>query len=370
MRRLDTYVLSQLISAFLFFCLIMTGVIWLAKAVPLIDTVISSGKSILVFFQFSAYVLPQVLKIVMPLAALASAVYTLNKLYGEAELVVMMAVGQGPFALARPTLVFALIVAVLTWIATILLGPYSERKLSEQTAELRSELVGALIVEGRFLHPTKGLSIFLRDTSDDGQMAGLFLHDERDPNNPTTYTANRAVLLRDGDLARLVMTDGIALNYSASRNILSQVRFDEFSYDLSDLVARNSRSSRRASSYDLSELLNPSDEMLARKRYKLGNYLATGHERIVLGLNAFLMPLIALAMIISGSYQRQGFGKRISMAIGTGVGLSAFGVLANSVVSGNGNIWPIFYATPLLVSFMCFYLLRRASQPRKRMVIA
>lgn len=366
MRRLDAYVLKQYISAFLFFCLIMTGVIWLAKAVPLIDTVISSGKSILVFFQFSAYVLPQVLKIVMPLAALAGAIYALNKLYSDAELVVMMAAGQGPFALARPTIMFAILVALLTWFATIFLGPYSEKRLSEERAEIRSELVSALLVEGQFLHPTKGLSIFIRDVSGDGQMAGLFLNDERDPANPTTYTSTRAVLLRDGDIARLVMSDGIALNYSASRNILSRVQFDEFSYDLSDLVAQNSSASVGAGSYDLRELLNPSPEMLERKRYGLGNYLATGHERIVLGLNALIMPLIALAFIITGSYQRRGFSKRIVLAITFGVGLSACGITANSIVSGNGTIWPIFYIAPAVMLVGSLLILRHASGPKDR----
>ena len=63
MRRLDRYILGQLIAAFGFFVLIFTGVVWLTQAVRLIDTVVASGQSARVFLEFSALVLPQVLAI-------------------------------------------------------------------------------------------------------------------------------------------------------------------------------------------------------------------------------------------------------------------------------------------------------------------
>lgn len=366
MRRLDAYVLRHYVGAFLFFCLIMVGVIWLVKAVPLIDAIIASGKSILVFLLFSTFVLPLVLKIVMPLACLAGAIYALNKLYTDAELVVMMAAGQGPFSLARPTLIYALFVAGLTLLATLFFDPWAETKMAEEQAAIRSELASAVLVEGRFIHPMDGLSIFIRDTSDAGQMAGLFLHDERVPEQTTTYTATRAVLLRDGDLARLVMSDGIALNYDTDTKILSRVQFDEFTYDLSDLLAQKSQTFRRIGSFTLSELLNPTQEMIDSTWYERGDFVAFGHERLVLAMNAFVMPFLALAIMLTGSYQRKGFGRRITVTILSGVALAATGIAVKSVVIGDPDSWPVFYAAPVLFGLAATLLLWRSSQARSR----
>ena len=88
MTRLDRYILRQLFAASGFFLLVFTGVIWLTQAVRLIDTVIASGQGGGVFLLFSAFVLPQVMVIVLPLSALGAALYALNKLYSDSELVV------------------------------------------------------------------------------------------------------------------------------------------------------------------------------------------------------------------------------------------------------------------------------------------
>ena len=102
MTRLDRYILRQLIVAFGFFVLVFTGVVWLTQAVRLIDTVVASGQGASILLEFSALVLPQVLVIVLPLSGMGAALYTLNRLYSESELVVMMTAGLGPAALLRP----------------------------------------------------------------------------------------------------------------------------------------------------------------------------------------------------------------------------------------------------------------------------
>ena len=49
----------------------------------------------MVFAEFSALVLPQVFVIVLPLSALGAALYALDRLYAESELIVMMGAGVG-----------------------------------------------------------------------------------------------------------------------------------------------------------------------------------------------------------------------------------------------------------------------------------
>ena len=177
MKRLDRYILRQLVAAFGFFVLIFTGVVWLTQAVRLIDTVVASGQSARVFVEFSALVLPQVFVIVLPLSGLGAALYALDKLYSESELIVMMSAGVAPIAMLRPVGMFGALIAAATAIVMIVLVPRSGAILADRTKEIRSDLANALIVERQFLHPIDGLTLFITDTDRKGEMAGIFLND-------------------------------------------------------------------------------------------------------------------------------------------------------------------------------------------------
>ena len=269
-----------MLVAFLFFCLILAGVIWLTQAVRLIDTVLSAGQSLWRLIEFSALVLPRVLAMVVPLSGFAAAIYAINKLYSESELVVMMTAGLGPFAVARPVMIFAGVIALVTLLITNFLAPLGELRLEQSRQQIRTELANALIREGRFLHPTKGLTIFLHRANEHGQMAGLFLHDERDPTQPVTYTAERALLLRDGPLARLIMSKGVALTYSQDDRLLARVQFDEFTYDLSELVQPTTAGPNKSSNMPTLSLLAPTPEVEALPRFNRGTFAAAGPRAV------------------------------------------------------------------------------------------
>ncbi|MCB1376047.1 MAG: LptF/LptG family permease, partial [Rhodobacteraceae bacterium] len=262
MNRLDRYILRQLAGAFGFFVLVFTGVVWLTQAVRLIDTVIASGQSARVFLEFSALVLPQVLVIVLPLSGMGAALYALNKLYTDSELIVMMTSGLGPLGLLRPTAIFGAAIAATLALVMIVILPVAGRTLADRSQAIRSDLANALIVERQFIHPLTGLTLFIDDTSRAGEMAGVFLNDQRDPERIVTYSAERALLLREGDEARLVMLDGIALTPDGSGRNLNSVRFEQFVFDLSELVRAEMTRIPRPSEYAVTDLLAPTEEML------------------------------------------------------------------------------------------------------------
>lgn len=138
MRRLDRYILGQLIVTSGFFLLVFTGVIWLTQAVRLIDTVIASGQSALVFLTFSALVLPQVFVIVLPLSGIGAALYAINKLYTDSELIVMMTAGLNPLGLLRPVAMFGALVGAIMAVVLMVLVPITGTALADRTQAIRS----------------------------------------------------------------------------------------------------------------------------------------------------------------------------------------------------------------------------------------
>ncbi|MFQ8430568.1 LptF/LptG family permease [Amaricoccus sp. W119] len=366
MKRLDSYILGQLVGALGFFVLVFTGVVWLTQAVRLIDTVIASGQGASIFLTFSALVMPQVLVIVLPLSAIGAALYAVNKLFGESELVVMMASGLGPFGLLRPVAIFGAIMGAAMAAVLLFLVPAAGTALAERTQAIRSDLAQALIVERQFLHPMPGITLFITDTSREGEMAGIFLNDQREFARPITYSADHALLLREGMEARLVMRDGVAITLNENSQQINTVRFDQFVFDLSELLREQSTRIPRPSEYWVGDLLFPSEEMLASGRYGLGDYVAEGHYKLSLPILAMLYPMVAMVTILAGGYRRSGFGRRVIVAIGVAVILQIVTFATRSEVRGNAAAWPLMYVSVLLGLVYVGVLARRLSRPGRR----
>jgi lipopolysaccharide export system permease protein len=361
--RLDRYILRQLIAALGFFVLVFTGVVWLTQAVRLIDTVVASGASARIFLEFSALVLPQVLVIVLPLAGIGAALYALNKLYTDSELVVMMGAGLGPAALLRPVAAFGAMLAAAMAVVVMLLVPRTGAILAERTQAIRSDLANALIVERQFLHPAPGLTLFIADAGGTGEMGGIFLNDQRDPARAVTYSAERALLLREGMEARLVMLEGVALG-SGSGGELTAVRFDEFVFDLSDLIRDDADRIPRPSEYSVLALLSPTAAMLDRGRYSRADFVSEGHYKLTLPLLAMVYPMIALVTLLAGGYRRSGFGRRVVVAVGVAALLQILMLALRARAQERAELWPLMYLPALLGAAYVTALLVRLSRAR------
>ena len=218
--RYDRYVLSQLLLFFGFFALVLVAVFWINRAVVLFDRLIGDGQSALVFLEFTALTLPNLIRMVLPMAAFAAAVYVTNRLNTESELTVMQATGTSPWQLARPVLVFGLVAAAMMSVLTHYLLPASVSQLAVREAEVSRNVTARLLSEGSFLHPAPGVTFFVRQIDRDGTLNDVFLSDRRNPDQNVTYTASRAFLVREGDKANLIMVDGIAQRLDTATNTL------------------------------------------------------------------------------------------------------------------------------------------------------
>jgi lipopolysaccharide export system permease protein len=346
--RLDRYILRQLFAALGFFLLVFTGVIWLTQAVRLIDTVIASGQGASIFLLFSALVLPQVLVIVLPLSALGAALYAGNKLYSDSELVVMMSTGVSPLNLLRPITVFGAAIALVLALVMNVLVPMANSALAERSQAIRSDLAAALLVERQFIHPMSGLTLFIQETGADGEMSGIFLNDQRDPERTVTYSAERALLVRDGMEARLVMIDGMALGAGRDGMRLNSVAFDQFVFDMSDLIRESGDRTRRPSEYPMGALLNPTPDMLESERYTVGDFVSEGHYRIAMPLLALIYPMVALVTLLAGGYRRSGFGRRVIVAVVVAAVSQVLMFSARAQADGDPTLWPLIYLPHLL----------------------
>ncbi|NOR63215.1 MAG: LptF/LptG family permease [Rhodobacteraceae bacterium] len=366
LNRLNRYFLAQLIGPFGFFSLVIAGILWLAQALPLIDNVIESGQSAIVFLEITSYLIPRVLMVALPISALAASLYALNKLYTESELVVMMTAGLSPMALARPVAIFGTMIMVLMAVVTLYLVPASQTRLGQRLADFRSDFAKTLVKEGQFIHPVGGVTLFIKDTSKAGEMAGLFLSDRRDEANPVIYTAQKALLLQDEGGIRIVMVDGNIQYLPTATAQLSTVHFDQFSYDLGALLSTPVELARTPFQRFLPELLWPSDSMMANGLWDKGDFLAEANHKLAMPLSALVLPLISLGAILAGGFRRGGFMGRVMGAVVLGLFVQAGLGITKSMVQTNAGLYLIMYLPALIGLAIALLLLRHAGRVRRR----
>ena len=151
MRLLESYIIRQILGPFIFFVLVLTGVIWLTQSLRVIDTVVNNGQSARVFLAFTALLLPMVLSIVLPVSLFAAVLYAVNRLFGDSEIVVMLAAGVSGNRILRAVTAFALMVMPLVYLLILWLMPLAQRKMRDRLSEIRGDVAVAFLREGAFL---------------------------------------------------------------------------------------------------------------------------------------------------------------------------------------------------------------------------
>ncbi|HEX9857775.1 MAG TPA: LptF/LptG family permease, partial [Paracoccaceae bacterium] len=235
MSRFDRYLLSLLLALFGFFSLVLVAIYWINRAVRLFDQLIGDGQSALVFLEFSVLTLPNVIRLVLPISAFAATVYGINRLTQESELVVMQATGFSAMRLARPVLFFGLIVSMMMLVLMHVLVPASRATLALRSAEISQNVTARFLTDGQFMHPTKGITLYIREITVNGELRDLFLADDRNVNDRSIYTAGRALLVRGDAGPKLVMLEGMVQSLSRDGQQMSVTRFADFTYDLGAL---------------------------------------------------------------------------------------------------------------------------------------
>ena len=357
--------LSQLLALFGFFSLVLVAVYWINRAVGLFDRLIGDGQSSLVFLEFSLLTLPHVIRLVLPISAFAAVVYVTNRLTAESELVVMQATGFSAFRLARPVLYFGLIVTVMMMVLMHVLVPVSRTMMADRSAEISENVSARFLTDGQFTHPAKGIALYIREITENGELLDILLADDRGTRDRMTYTARRAFLVRGDDGPKLVMFDGMAQAVARADAQLSVTRFADFTYDLAGLITGAEREGRTVDELATRELLFPSQLALTETGKSRAAFLFEGHSRFGQPLLATAAALIGFSALLLGAFSRFGLWRQILFAILLLIVVQT----VNTVVTGAGSRddrgWMLAYVPPLFGIGIAVGLLWLAQRPRR-----
>ena len=363
MSKFDRYLLKQMLVVFGFFSLVLISVYWVNHAVLLFDRLITNGHSALVFLEFSALSLPNVIRLMLPLSAFAATVYVTNKLSTESELTVMQATGFSPWRMARPFLIFGCFVFLLISLLTHYLVPSSLAHLRQREHEVSASISARLLREGNFLHPRSDVAFYIREITPEGELKDVFLSDRKAPDTATTYTADRAYLVREGEKTTMIMVNGLAQTLEYETQSLSTTIFQDLSYDVSSLVDPTQALLQRISELPTGILLTQTETVNSITGTGKALILEEAHDRFKQPFLGLAAALIGFAALMIGGYNRFGSGRQILFAIFLLVLLKMSESMVARPLRADAALWPLNYTPALIGFFFVITLLLLASRP-------
>ena len=344
MGRLDRYILLTAGGAFIAVLLVLTSMVWVTTALRRFDLLTSQGQTVWVFLTVTALSLPTLMVVVAPIALFLAIVYTLHKLNSDSELVAMSAAGVSPWHMVRAPLAFSVVIAVISTLVSADFGPRSLRSLRDQISMVNADIVTNVAVPGRFTQIDRGLTFHVRERAPGGVLLGIFINDERDRAQPTTYLAERGRIIPSGSILILVLEQG-SIHRGGGRSS-SIVEFERYGFDLSQFDPAASATLDRASFRNLGELLWPAADDKAYLA-DTARYRVELHKRLSTPLYPIAAFVIAFAFLGSPRTTRQSRGLSIVGAATAFMAIEIVGLGSGGLVERTALAAPLPYVFPI-----------------------
>jgi lipopolysaccharide export system permease protein len=362
MQAITRYIFNQLLAAALFITLGLTLAIWLIQSLRWIDYIVNRGLPASTFLYFVGLLLPSLLGIFLPIAAFCAVLFVYYKLIMDSEMVVLRAAGLSPLQIARPAIILTGFVTLAVYSITLYFLPASYRAFKELQNDIRSDLSAVLLQEGVFNKLADGITVYVRERSSDGELRGILVHDDRDPERPVTMMAERGALVRSEQGPRVVLVNGNRQQVERESGRLSLLYFDRYTVELSQLQGSVHARWRGPRERYLPELFNlTSDPTDQKNRNAL---FAEGHQRLVAPLYVLAFVMVALAALLSGEHNRRGQIKRVLAAIVCVAALEGLSLALHDLATESFLAVPAMYAAAVLPTLIAMIVLLR--RPRRR----
>ncbi|MFO7481593.1 LPS export ABC transporter permease LptF [Oceanibaculum nanhaiense] len=360
-RRIDRYIVRQLVVAIFFVLVCLTAAIWLTQSLRLIDLIVNRGLPITTFLYLTVLLLPQFLALVLPVACFAAILFTYNRMMSDSEMVVMFGSGVGPLSLARPALACALGVTVIGYAIMLYFMPAAYRDFKDLQFQIRNNFSNVLLREGVFTSVGDRLTVFIRRQNSDGQLFGILIHDGRDAEKPETLIAEQGALVITDEGPRVVMVNGNRQTRD-TQGRLNTLYFDRYTVEIGTMQQEFAGRWREPRERFLMELLAESDNP---DDVRFRNRLITEvHNRLASPLLTIGFAMVGLAALFSGEFSRRGRTARVLAAVVIVLACQALFFAAMSLAQRNvAAVW-LLYLPALLPALAGLYVLvRRRRRP-------
>jgi lipopolysaccharide export system permease protein len=337
MKRVDLYVLRQILRPFLFSFFIFAS-LWIVNLlIRVLNLAISKGIALEALFKLVLYYLPSVVVTSVPMAALMGAMLGMMHLNNNSELTALKAAGISTARIMAPLLLTGLVGSILVFFLNekvVPVGKFLSQEVYINEITLKKPL--PKIAKNLFFDGGQKFKLYVRDyASDEELMRNITLF--QFTNHYPQITQAREASIENGNL--WVFRDGRTLYFDSDGSTNYEVEFEKWTYPISDRYAskihrkRDNKNPSEMSMVELDrEIVKRSDKHLDTRDYKTQFYFRSAFPFASLFLILVGAPL---AMRHNREGKSSGFGTSILILILYYVLLSV-----GKSLGGNGTLPP------------------------------
>jgi lipopolysaccharide export system permease protein len=313
-KTLYTYIFKEIPPPFLVGMGTFTFVLLMGRFLKLAEMVVEKGVPLSDVIWMVTYLLPSFWLYTIPMALLLAILLAFGRLSGDSEVTAMKSCGISMYGLLPPPLAFALIACSACLYVTVYAVPWGNSSFKKLLINVAQASAGVVVKEKVFNDAFPGMVIYAESFSQKGQaMSGIIIHDERDPQEPSTIFAKSGALLAD-PRARAIefhLKDG-SIHRTAGAGSYRMVDFQEYNLRVA-LTKPGANQEKGESEMTLGELIDPPAGRYDAKA-RLSMQLEF-HSRLALPFSCFVFTLLAMPLGIQNRRSGKAAGFSLSIAV-------------------------------------------------------
>ena len=352
MTILQRYICKTASAAFILTLAVLTGVIWVTQSLRELDLVTGKGQTLLIFLRVTILSLPSLIMLIAPFALFIAIIYTMNKLNGDSELIVMNAAGMSPASVLKPLFILTVIVSLATAFISLYAMPASFRTLRDLVTKIRSDVVTSVVQEGRFITLDRGITFHYREKGPGGTLVGILVQDRRDTKTSLTYIAERGLVTEVQGSPYLILEKGSLQRQTDKQADSAIVAFERYAIDMDQFGADGGSITYKPRERSTLELLSL-DPKAPEMSGTYGRFRAELHDRFVNPLYPFAVLAAGFVALGSARNTRQSRTQAIIFAIIAVIAMriSSFG--ASTLAVRSAGAVALIYLVPVLMIVLC-----------------
>jgi lipopolysaccharide export system permease protein len=363
MYLLERYIFRRAFASFVLTLAALSATVWLSQALRQFDLVTARGQTLLTFLHLTLLLLPTLAMLIAPIALLIAVLYVLNIMNTDSELPIINAAGAPQGLIVRPVLWLGLLVTLLVAFISLYAAPLTQQRSRDLLTSINSDILTSVIQEGTFVTLAKGLTIHVKERGRDGSLEGIFVADEREPDQKATYLARRGTMIDNPLGSFLIMQDGVIQRENARDKSISIVEFQSYAFDMSSLTNVGGPATYSPTERTTAELFRPKPDDPYYKKYP-ERFRSELHDRFSAPLYALTFALIPLAFLGQARTTRQGRGAAITGAVLTAITVRGLGFLLVGMASSSPEWLPYLYALPVVTAVLALLVAFGILRPR------
>ena len=279
------------------------------------------------------------------------------KMQNDKEVMVLMTSGKSKFSIALPLFVFAIIVSTVILILQTQLSPHSNRNFINIQQKIQNQ-VSMSIVKPRIFNAVGNSIIYIGDKTKDSLTDIFISYIPKDKRTHTNIiTAKKGSYVVEENRLFINLEQGYRQELDENNKAVSTLKFDNFSYDVTDFVRRYSKKPGKPYEKTQDELLKGANETEDKKQ-KL-KYLSEYHSRIIIPFIPFINSII-ISIFMMHAYIKSRKIIQSSKSFIAGIVCQIFIMsLANASATYGFLIYLNYIILLLIVLFLLFLSFKR-----------